>query len=278
MDVAKEWEKEWALECGRILKKVAPIIEITVTDLEKEFKKEIKNVTGIKISEEKIHKLLCGERWSFYNFGIIESKEAILRIAKREMAECDNANFEKKICEIKKIVYLAFADFDHLSYFHRDTSDLHNKTTDLVDRIMDNLDKISKLDNKFFLYIFHRHLDVFLSINFLDLDILLMKKDIMEFIDFEIPLSIKSSLGLFNDPMLQQWLELRNNNHKDAFRKVGESGFIKKQDDLKKRLNKLGFSKLLPLTCFIEEFLIEEKQGNWNAVTKEDLEKMLVCK
>lgn len=265
--------KEALLECGRILKNVAPILGISINELEEEFSVEISKITGTIIGKERIHKLFCGELWPVQYYGISESYLAIEGIAKSVLS--GSSLYEEKIKEIKRIVYTAFSDYEHLSYFYSRSigPDANTKIADMVERIMDDLDRFQ---NNEFLYVFHKYLRAFLSINFLELDILTL--EFKYEMDYEIPVSIQRGFNLLSDPVLQQWLELRNNDHKDALRKVKEPQLERIKTNLKKQLAKLGFGRLIPLTCFIEEFLLRKKQGIWSAVSEEDLDRILVCK
>ena len=267
-------KKHWTKETGRILKQVASIIGVTISELEDSFSQEISKNTGTNITKERIHKLFCGEQWPVYYMGYTESTEAILKIAETKLDKCDGVD-NKKMHEVKRALFLAFADFDHLSYFYSDVSspNTNDKIDSIVERIMDDL---SKFQDKEFLYILNKYLEAFLDIDFLEIDILTLNIRLVS--DCKVPISISNSLKIFDDPVLQQWLKLRNKNHKDALRKVQQPQFEKIRNNLRERLSKCGFKNLIPLTCFIEEFLLEKKDGIWSAVTKEDINKILVCK
>lgn len=141
-------EKEALSECGRILKKVAPILGITVDELEDRFSVEISKNTRTKIGKERIHKLFCGGSWPIRNYGVLESYSAVENIARSIL---DDDNLSVKIKEIKSVVYTAFADYEYLTYFYSDyeNPNTHINNVDVVERIMDDL---SRFPNDEFMY------------------------------------------------------------------------------------------------------------------------------
>lgn len=266
-------KREALAECGRILKQVAPKLGITISELESRFSVEISKITKTKITKERIHKLFCGEPWPIEFYGFHESNSAIEAIAKSILGE--GALYERKKREINQIVSIAFTDYDHLSYFISGfgNQNTYPSTTDIAERIMNDVSKIK--DDKF-LYILYKYLKAFLSISFFELDVLSLGIKFDQ--KWEIPVSIQSGFKLFADPVLRQWLSLRNNNHSDAFRKVKGPQLEKMRNSLREQLAGCGIMELASLTCFIEEFILEKKQNIWSNAAKDYLDKILVCK
>ena len=265
-------EKEILSECGRILKKVAKILGITVNELEDKFVVGISKITGTKIKKERIHKLFCGEPWPVQYYGISETYSVAEEIARSVLG--DGNLYEEKIKEIKLVVYTAFSDYDHLSYFYSNVNQLivQTGTGDLVDRIMQDISKID-LES---IYLLHKYFNAFLSLNFVDLDVLTFVTDLN--LKQKLMMPIESISSLLNNPILRQWLEIKDESRKDTLRKVEETQLNKIKQNIKKKLAKCGFSKLLPLACFIEEYLIDGKNGKWAEITKEKLNLLLICK
>lgn len=274
-------------ECGRILKQAAPIIGITIDKFEELFAYEYQNITGNNgiYAPDTYHGYFNGKTWPFYAIGINECLQIMDDILKRQ-TQYNQAELEEKSKKIKKIVHVAFTDWDNLTHYvsESDLKGEQNRTDhqNHIEWVMRDIEGLT-LETR---YVLDRYFNAFASFDEdcqKCLDLIDEYQDIERLIEVHAKDTFKFRGNIFfealNHKELSEWLELRDSKSKvtDATRKKKIQEIAKIKQSTEKKLMKLKLSNLVFLHNFIR-YIIEKRRGSFFNIRKKELNFLIFYK
>ena len=258
------------LQAGRIIKQIAPVLDMTVEELTHFFYTE----TFWKENSAR-HYLMGDTPWPFENMGYDDCHEMVCAFLDEQQQEgkLTEQDMKEKQKEVERILHVAFLDLDTLSVHGKELPDTGtDKIEDEIEWIMRD---ISNLDIET-LYVLNRYFDAFSSVTERDLKwidlldclgyvdgLVTMDEFIRQLLKEEFPVSC----GLISENMSRkdflQWLELLSRRgYKDTTRKT-DSNRLKSAIEKRVRsyTDECGF-EIISLHNFIQ-YLVNEHNGSF---------------